>query len=60
MSFFQNHGSTTTKKGLSVICCVDEKKYETGKKITEEQKANLNIEFVGSNDKRNYIIRSNV
>ena len=52
-------GSTTTAKGLSVICRVDESHYETGKKITEEQKANLNIEFVGPNEKWNYIIRPN-
>lgn len=53
-------GSTTTEKGLSVTCRVDERNYETGKKITEEQKSNLNIEFVGPNDKWNYIIRPNV
>jgi hypothetical protein len=52
-------GSTTTEKGLSVICRVDEKQYETGKKITEEQRVNLNIEFVGPNKKWNYIIRPN-
>ena len=52
-------GSTTTEKGLTVICRVDEKHYETGKKITEEQKANLNIEFVGPNEKWNYIVRPN-
>lgn len=52
-------GSTTTEKGLSVICRVDEKQYETGRKITEGQKANLNIEFVGPNEKWNYIIRPN-
>ena len=53
-------GSTTTEKGLTVICHVDEQNYELGKKITEEQKANLNIEFVGPNDKWNYIIRPNI
>lgn len=53
-------GSTSTNKGLSVVCRVDEKQYETGKKITEEQKSNLNIEFVGPNQKWNYIIRPNV
>ena len=53
-------GSTTTEKGLTVICRVDENHYETGKKITEEQKANLNIEFVGPNEKWNYILRPNV
>ncbi len=52
-------GSTTTEKGLSVICRVDDRQYETGKKITEEQKADLNIEFVGPNEKWNYIIRPN-
>lgn len=52
-------GSTTTEKGLSVICRVDEKQYETGRKITEGQKANLNIEFVSPNEKWNYIIRPN-
>lgn len=53
-------GSTTTEKGLSVVCCVDENEYATGRKITAEQKAALNIEFVGPNDKWNYIIRPNV
>lgn len=52
-------GSTTTEKGLSVICRVDKNHYEPGKKITEEQKENLNIEFVGPNEKWNYIIRPN-
>lgn len=52
-------GSTTTEKGLSVICRVDENHYERGKKITEGQKENLNIEFVGPNEKWNYIIRPN-
>ena len=53
-------GSTTTEKGLSDICRVDENHYEPGKKITEEQKENLNIEFLGPNKKWNYIIRPNV
>ena len=52
-------GSTTTEKGLSVICRVDDRNYETGKKITAEQKEALNIEFVGPNEKWNYIIRPN-
>lgn len=52
-------GSTTTEKGLTVKCVVDENHYETGKKITDEQKENLNIEFVGPNEKWNYIIRPN-
>lgn len=52
-------GSTTTKKGLKVVCRVDERRYETGRKITEEQKSQLNIEFVGPNKNWNYIIRPN-
>ena len=52
-------GSTTTNKGLSVICRVDERKYQTGKKITAEQKESINIEFTGPNKKWNYIIRPN-
>ena len=53
-------GSTTTEKGLSVKCVVDSNHYEPGIKITEEQKEALNIEFVGPNQKWNYIIRPNV
>lgn len=52
-------GSTTTEKGLKVVCRVDENHYETGLKITKEQKDNLNIEFVGPNEKWNYIVRPN-
>ncbi len=53
-------GATTTEEGLTVTCTVDENIYETGHKITEAQKANLNIEYVGPNEKWNYIIRPNV
>lgn len=49
-------GSTTTEKGLTVVCRLDENHYETGKKITEEQKDSLNIIFNGPNEKWNYII----
>ena len=49
-------GSTTTEKGLTVACRLDEKTYETGIKITEEQKDSLNIVFNGPNEKWNYII----
>ena len=52
-------GSTTTKNGLSVVCRLDENIYETGIKITEEQKNNLNIIFNGPNVKWNYIIYPN-
>ena len=53
-------GSTTTEKGLTVKCRVDSNEYKTGEKITEDQKEKLNIEFVGPNEKWNYIIRPNV
>lgn len=52
-------GSTTTEQGLTVMCRVDENHYETGIKITKEQKEKLNIEFVGPNEKWNYIIKPN-
>ena len=51
--------STTTKTGLEVVCRVDVNTYETGLKITEEQKKIINITFVGPNDKWNYIIKPN-
>jgi len=53
-------GSTTTEKGLKVICKVDDNTYEVGKKITKEEQESINIEFVGPNEKWNYIIRPNV
>ena len=50
-------GSTTTKKGLKVICQVDNNVYETGKKISEEEKKSINIEFLEPFTQWNYIIR---
>ena len=52
--------STKTTTGLEVICKVDTNTYETGLKITEEQKEKLNISYVGPNEKWNYIIRPNL
>ncbi len=49
--------STTTKKVLKVICQVDNNVYETGKKITEEEKESVNIEFLEPFTQWNYIIR---
>jgi len=49
-------GSTTTKKGLTVKCVVDNRKYEKGLKVSDAQKAQINITFV--NDMSwNYIIK---
>ena len=53
-------GSTKTETGLKVICKVDENIYETGKKATDEQKELLNIEYLGPNEKWNYIIKPSV
>jgi hypothetical protein len=51
--------STTTKTGLEVVCKVDPNTYETGLKISKEEKEKINITFVGPNEKWNYIIRPN-
>lgn len=51
--------ATTTEKGLKVSCVVDDKIYETGKKISKEEKNNLDITYVGPNEKWNYVIRPN-
>ena len=52
-------GSTTTAKSLKVKCIVDNNHYQTGKKVTDEQKESINNEYVGPNEKWNYIIRPN-
>lgn len=52
-------GSTTTKSGLKVVCNIDNRTYETGKKITSEEKEELNIDFIGPNKEWNYIIKPN-
>ena len=39
-------GSTVARKGLKVICQVDNNVYGTGKKITDEEKENINIEVL--------------
>lgn len=49
-------GSTTTKKGLTVKCVVDNKHYEKGLKVTEEEKSKINITFV-DDMLWNYIIK---
>jgi hypothetical protein len=38
---------------------VDPNTYETGLKISKEEKEKINITFVGPNEKWNYIIRPN-
>ncbi|MGN0907683.1 MAG: ISAzo13 family transposase [Bullifex sp.] len=53
-------GATTTKKGLRVKCIADSRFYEKGKKVTDEEKDMINIEFVGPNEKWNYIIKPSI
>jgi hypothetical protein len=36
-------GATTTTKGLKVACEIDDKQYDTGTEISEEQLAMINI-----------------
>ena len=50
-------GATTTTKGLKVKCVVDRRYYEKGRKVSEEDKDLINIEFTGPNEKWNYIIK---
>ena len=50
-------GATTTETGLVVNAVLDEKQYETGVKITDEQVKKWNIEKNDFNGKWNYIIK---
>ena len=38
-------------------CIVDSRYYDKGRKVSEEEKNDINIEFVGPNEKWNYIIK---
>lgn len=53
-------GATTTTTGLVVKAVLDEKIYQTGIKITDEQIKKWNIEFDEFQGKWNYIIRPNL
>ena len=48
---------TRTEKGLSIACQLDEKVYETGRKISDAELAKLNLEPCDTLGKWNYIIR---
>lgn len=50
-------GSTSTQKGLKVVCSVDNKFYPTGVKVNDDQFDAIDIEFKGPNKGWNYIIR---
>lgn len=50
-------GATTTEKGLTVKAKVDDKKYETGIKITKEEKEKINITRNEFHGEWNYVIK---
>ena len=49
--------NTTNKSGLKIYAELDDKKYEKGIKITDEQISSLNIEYHNVNQKLNYTIK---
>ena len=48
---------TKTKKGLSIVCQLDKRTYETGRKISDVELSTLNIEPCCILGKWNYVIR---
>lgn len=53
-------GATTTQKGFKVKCVVDRNEYEKGIKVGDEEIENINISYIGPNDKWNYIIKPSI
>jgi len=51
-------GSTTTKKGLKIKAKIDEKIYTKGKKVSDEEFSEINIEFDKKLPRWNYSISS--
>jgi hypothetical protein len=51
---------TTTKTGLSVSAKIDEKVYETGIKISDEDFEKINLKKYKFHGEWNYIIRPNL
>jgi hypothetical protein len=49
--------STTTAKGLTVTCRLDRRRYIPGRKVTEEEMANINITPARFHGEWNYVIR---
>jgi transposase len=49
--------STTTKKGLAVKCELDRSKYETGKRVSDNEMSNLNIVTDEFHGEWNYVIK---
>jgi hypothetical protein len=53
-------GATTTEKGLSIRCVLDEETYEKGIKVTDEEWNSINIKHDGFHGEWNYTIISDV
>ena len=49
--------STTTKTGLSVLCQADWNEYMTGLKVSDEELAQIDIQYTGPHNGWSYIIR---
>ena len=49
--------STTTETGLSVVCMLDKKVYETGIKVADEDMDAIDIEYIGPHPGWSYIIK---
>lgn len=49
--------STTTSRGLRVMCEVDPRSYEAGIRVTDEETGALDISREDFHDEWNYVIR---
>lgn len=49
-------GNTTTETGLTVMAVLDENEYETGKNVTDEEMASLNVQGDVFHPEWNYTI----
>ena len=52
--------TTTTKTGLKVSACLNDAKYEKGKKLTKEQKASLKLVSHDLQPKQNYSVHPSI
>jgi hypothetical protein len=50
-------GSTTTKKGLKVICQRDDNIYELSKTVSDEQLRSIKLSKLGEHGEWNYLIK---
>lgn len=48
---------TTTAKGLKVTCRLDRRKYPTGRRVSDEEMENINVERNKFHGDWNYVIR---